>query len=51
MSVSFKALVHRPHEILPQLVGFLGVADKVFVMRACIDPALHRARKTEPPPN
>ena len=35
MSVSFKALVHRPHEILPQLVGFLGVADKVFVMRAC----------------
>ncbi len=51
MSVSFKALVHRPDEILPQLVGFLGVADKVFVMRACIDPALHRARKTEPPPN
>jgi hypothetical protein len=27
------------------------VADKVFVVRACIDPALHRARKTEPPPN
>jgi len=51
MSVSFKALLHRPDEILPQLVGFLGVADKVFVMRACIDPALHRARKTEPAPN
>jgi tetratricopeptide (TPR) repeat protein len=49
MSVSFKALVHRPDEILPQLVGFLGVADKVFVMRACIDPALHRARKTGAP--
>src|SRR6266513_6388541 len=31
MSASFKALVHRPHEIPPQLVGFLGVADKVFV--------------------
>jgi len=27
------------------------VADKVFVIRACIDPALHRARKTEPAPN
>ena len=51
MSVSFEALVHRPDEILPQLAGFLGVADKVFVMRACIDPALYRARKTEPPPN
>ena len=50
MSVSFKALVHRPDEILPQLVGFLGVADKVFVMRACIDPALHRARKTRAGP-
>ena len=46
MSVSFEALVHRPDEILPQLAGFLGVADKLSAMRACIDPALHRARKT-----
>jgi tetratricopeptide (TPR) repeat protein len=45
MSVSFEALVHRPDEILPQIAGFLGVADKVSAMRACIDPALHRARK------
>ena len=51
MSVSFEALVHRPDEILPQLAGFLGVTDKVSVMRTCIDPALHRARKTEPPPD
>jgi hypothetical protein len=49
MSVSFKAVVHRPDEILPQLAGFLAVADKMFVTRASIDPALHPARKTEPP--
>ncbi len=46
ISVSFEALVHRPDEILPEVAGFLGVADKVSSMRACIDPALHRARKT-----
>jgi hypothetical protein len=44
MSVSFQALVHRPDEILPQLAGFLGTTDKLPAMRACIDPALHRAR-------
>jgi tetratricopeptide (TPR) repeat protein len=47
MSVSFEALVNHPDQILPQIAGFLGVADKVHAMRACIDPALHRARKTE----
>jgi hypothetical protein len=46
MSVSFDALVHHPDKILPQLAGFLGVTDKLPAMRACIDPALHRARKT-----
>ena len=46
MSVSFEALVHRPEEILPQVARFIGVADKLPAMRACIDPALHRARKT-----
>ena len=45
MSVSFEALVHHPDEILPQLAGFLGVTEKLPAMRACIDPALHRARK------
>ena len=45
MSVSFEDLVYRPDEILPHVAGFLGVADKVPAMRACIDPALHRARK------
>jgi tetratricopeptide (TPR) repeat protein len=44
MSVSFQALVHRPDEILPQLAGFLGTTYKLPAMRACIDPALHRAR-------
>jgi hypothetical protein len=44
MSVSFEGLVHHPDEILPQLAGFLGVADKLPAMRACIDPALHRTR-------
>jgi hypothetical protein len=42
-------LVHRPDEILPQVAGFLGVADKLPAMRACIDPALHRERKKGPP--
>jgi LPS sulfotransferase NodH len=49
MSVSFQTLVHRPDQILPQLAGFLGVPDKLPAMRACIDPALHRARQTGPP--
>jgi tetratricopeptide (TPR) repeat protein len=44
MSVSFEALVHHPDKILPQLAGFLGTTDKLPAMRACIDPALHRAR-------
>jgi predicted AlkP superfamily phosphohydrolase/phosphomutase len=46
MSVSFETLVHHPDQILPQLAGFLDVADKLLAMRTCIDPALHRARKT-----
>ena len=45
MSVSFEALVHHPDQILPQLAGFLGMTEKLPAMRACIDPALHRARK------
>jgi tetratricopeptide (TPR) repeat protein/arylsulfatase A-like enzyme len=49
MSVNFQALVHRPDEVLPQIAGFLGVADKLPAMRACIDPALYRTRKTGPP--
>jgi hypothetical protein len=44
MSVSYQALVHQPGEILPQLAAFLGTIDKLEAMRACIDPALHRAR-------
>jgi tetratricopeptide (TPR) repeat protein len=46
MSVSFETLVNHPDQILPQVAGFLSVADKLPAMRACIDPALHRARKT-----
>ena len=49
MSVSFQALVHRPDEVLPQIAGFLDLTDKLPAMRACIDPGLHRARKTGPP--
>ena len=45
MSVSFEGLVHHPDQILPQVAGFLGVTDKLSAMRACIDPALYRARK------
>jgi hypothetical protein len=45
MSVGFEDLVHHPDQILPQLAGFLGTTDKLPAMRACIDPALHRARK------
>jgi len=44
MCVSFHALVHRPEEVLPQLAGFLGVADKVTAMRACIGPGLYHTR-------
>jgi len=49
MSVSFEALVHHPDQILPQLAGFLGTTGKLPAMRACVDPALHRTRKTGPP--
>jgi tetratricopeptide (TPR) repeat protein len=49
MSISFEALVHHPDQILPQVAGFLGVADKVPAMRACIDPALQRARNRQQP--
>ena len=45
MSVGYEALVHQPDQILPQVAAFLGLADKLPAMRACIDPALHRARK------
>jgi hypothetical protein len=45
MSISFQSLVHHPDEILPQLAGFLGTTEKLPALRACIDPALHRARK------
>ena len=44
MSIGFEALVHHPDEILPQLAEFLAATDKLPAMRACIDPALHRAR-------
>jgi len=44
MSINYQALVHRPDEILPPLAAFLGATDKLAAMRACIDPALHRAR-------
>jgi tetratricopeptide (TPR) repeat protein len=49
MSVSFETLVHDPDQILPQVAGFVSVADKLPAMRACIDPALHRTRKTGRP--
>ena len=45
MGVSYETLVHRPEEILPQIADFLGMLEKLAAMRACIDPALHRARK------
>jgi tetratricopeptide (TPR) repeat protein/arylsulfatase A-like enzyme len=45
MSVSFEGLVRHPDQILPQVAGFLGIVNKLSAMRACIDPALHRARK------
>jgi hypothetical protein len=45
MSVSYETLVHRPEEFLPQIADFLGMPEKFAAMRACIDPALHRARK------
>jgi LPS sulfotransferase NodH len=44
ISVSFEALVYRSDEILPEIATFLGATDKIPAMRACIDPALHRAR-------
>ena len=50
MSVTYEGLVHQPDQILPQVAAFLGLADKLPTMRACIDPALHRARKTGRPP-
>ena len=47
MSVSFHALVHSPEETLPRLASFVGATNKLPAMRGCIDPTLHRARKTE----
>jgi len=44
MSVSYEALVQGPDEILGRLAAFLGVGEKLAAMRACIDPALRRAR-------
>jgi len=44
MSVNYRDLVHRPDEVLPRIAGFLGASDKLAAMRACVDPALHRAR-------
>jgi hypothetical protein len=44
MSVNYQTLVHYPDEILPQLGAFLGANGNLAAMRACIDPALHRAR-------
>jgi tetratricopeptide (TPR) repeat protein len=46
MSVRFEALVHQPNDTLPQIAAFLGAVEKLPVMRACIDPALHRVRNT-----
>jgi len=43
MSVHYEALVHRPGEVLPLIATFLGATGKIDAMRACIDPALHRA--------
>jgi hypothetical protein len=43
--VSFHSLVHRPDEVLPQVATFLGTTDRLRAMRACVDPALHRAHK------
>jgi tetratricopeptide (TPR) repeat protein len=44
MTVRFQTLVHHPNETLPQIAAFLGTVERLPVMRACIDPALHRAR-------
>jgi predicted Zn-dependent protease len=45
MSVSFHDLVHNSEKVLPELASFVGVADKLSAMRACINPALHRTRE------
>ena len=45
MSVDYAALVHAPETVLPQLVAFLGVPEKLDAMRSVIDPTLHRARR------
>jgi len=50
MSVSFETLVRHPDQILPQMATFLGATDKIPAMRACIDPALYRVRKTDRAP-
>ena len=44
MSVNLRLLVHNSDEIVPRLAVSLGVSDKLAAMRACIDPALRRAR-------
>jgi hypothetical protein len=48
MSVNYQDLVHRPDQVLPEIVSFLGAAaDKLPAMRTCIDPLLHRARNPD----
>jgi hypothetical protein len=47
MSVNLRFLVHNSDEILLRLAVFLCVSDKLAAMRACIDPALRRARNEQ----
>jgi hypothetical protein len=48
MSVNFHNLVHDSEKVLREVARFLGVIDKLSAMHACINPALHRARKDPP---
>lgn len=41
ISVNFEMLVHRPEEVLPNLAS-----EKLPAMCGCIDPTLHRSRKS-----
>ena len=46
LSVDFHALVHRPDSVLPEIAAFLGAENMLPAMRACIDPSLHRSRRS-----
>ena len=48
LSVSHADLVHRSDLVLPEIAAFLGKPEQIAAMKAVIDPALHRSKRSNP---